>query len=190
MVRFFYVVLLVSILASCQNEKAYTPKPRSYHRIEFPIKKYKLVENGCPFAMEIPVYANIIANNKNQECWLNVEFPNFNAKLHLSYFPINNTTTLNKLSEDARTFAFKHTPMATAIDQKRINNSSNKTYGLEYNILGNTASNYQFFVSDSTRHYLRGSLYFNEKPNLDSTQPALEFIKTDIEHLIQSIRWK
>lgn len=125
-----------------------------------------------------------------QSCWKNVDFPQFNAKLHLSYFDIDKNITFAQLTEDARTFVFKHTAKATSIDQKKISRPAHKIFGLEYFIQGNTASNYQFYVSDSTQHYLRGALYFNEKPNLDSIKPVLEFLKMDIEHLISTIRWK
>ena len=121
---------------------------------------------------------------------VNLDFPEFNARLHISYFTIGNNIKLEQLTEDARTFVFKHTTKATAIDQKKIHNAAKKVFGLEYYIQGNTASNYQFYATDSSKHYLRGALYFNEKPNLDSIQPVLEFLKTDIEHLISTIRWK
>jgi len=182
---------ILSALNSCQN-RDYSPKPRSFHKIEFPDKKYEIFQDGCPFIFEIPQYSQLVLDqNKNaQECWKNLNFPRFNATLHLSYFQIADKSTFEQLTEDARTFVFKHTTKATAIDQKQINIEESNVYGLEYYIQGNTASNYQFYASDSIKHYLRGALYFNEKPNLDSIQPVLEFLKTDIEHLINTIRWK
>lgn len=189
----FKFLLLSSILltVSCNNEN-YSPKPRSFHRIMFPEKEYQVSLDGCPFLFESPSYSQLIEdkNKGAKQCWKNLNFPQFNATLHLSYYDINNIKTIDQLTEDARTFAFKHTSKATAIDQKKISNFETKVYGLEYYIQGNTASNYQFYVTDSTKHYLRGALYFNEKPNLDSIQPVLEFLKRDIEHLISTIRWK
>lgn len=183
--------LFLLFLCSCNNEE-YSPKPRAFHRINFPEKNYQTIQNGCPFTFEIPKYALLTEDpNKNaQKCWKNIEFPNYNAKVHLSYYDIKNSKHFEQLTEDARTFVFKHSTKATAIDQKKIQNKEAKIYGLEYYIQGNTASNYQFYVSDSSKHYLRGALYFNEKPNLDSIQPVLEFLKTDMERLINTIRWK
>ncbi|WP_240458440.1 MULTISPECIES: hypothetical protein [Sphingobacterium] len=123
-------------------------------------------------------------------CWKNLDFPQFNARLHLSYFNIGPHSTLEQLTEDARTFVFKHTTMASAIEQKDIFIKEQNIYGLEYEIQGNTASNYQFFISDKSKHYLRGALYFNEKPHLDSIQPVLDFVKKDIRHLINSTKWQ
>lgn len=125
-----------------------------------------------------------------QPCWMDLVFPQFNARIHLSYMPVNGKDNFNNLVEDARTFAFNHTIKATAIDQSRIRRSDDRVYGLKYEIKGNAASGVQFFVTDSTSHYLRGALYFHEKPRLDSIQPVLDFLKADIDTLIHSLRWK
>ncbi|WP_270088784.1 gliding motility lipoprotein GldD [Sphingobacterium sp. SYP-B4668] len=192
--RIYVAIVLVLIgllgLQACQED--YSPKPRGYFRIEFPEKKYASTQTGCPFDFEIPTYARLSKddNKEAKPCWLNLDFPAFNARLHLSYFHIDNSASLQQLTEDARTFAFNHTVKATAIEQKRIFDQSRRIYGIQYYIRGNTASNDQFFVSDSTTHYLRGALYFNEKPHLDSIQPVLDFINNDIERIIETIHWK
>ena len=192
MTRAYLLLLLVIGLAiSCSNNE-YSPKPRGYYRIDLPKKEYILSETGCPFSFEIPTYSILLQDSleKSAPCTKNLEFPQFNAKLHLSYFDINNINTFDQLSEDARKFAFKHTAKATGIKQKLIKKPSHDVYGIEYFIDGNTASNYQFYISDSTKNYLRGALYFKEKPNLDSIQPVLDFLENDIKHLINTFRWK
>jgi gliding motility-associated lipoprotein GldD len=94
------------------------------------------------------------------------------------------------LTEDARKFAFKHTVKATSIDQGIIRYPDRKIYGIYYAIDGNAASSVQFFLTDSTKHYLRGSLYFNSVPRLDSIQPVLTFVKKDVDVLIKTLKWK
>ena len=186
------VIGCAMLLLACQQAD-YSPKPRGYYRITLPEKNYvDTAITGCPFVFAIPTYSELLSDgNRNaQPCWKNLDFPQFNARLHISYFPIGPASTFDQLTEDARTFVFKHTAKATGIDQRRINLPEEQVYGLEYSISGNTASNYQFYVSDSTHHYLRGALYFNEKPNLDSIQPVLEFLEEDIRHLIHTFRWK
>lgn len=170
----------------------YSPKPRGYFRVVLPEKEYDTLSSGCPFVFDVPVYARQEPDRsaEAQPCWMDINFPQFNARIHLSYMPVSGRDNFNELVEDARTFAFNHTVRATAIDQQRISRPDANVYGLKYDIKGNTASNIQFFVTDSTRHYLRGALYFHEKPRLDSIQPVLDFIKADIDTLIQSIRWK
>ncbi|WP_437920116.1 gliding motility lipoprotein GldD [Sphingobacterium sp. LRF_L2] len=190
---FNYIFLFILLFGISCTSTDYSPKPRGFFRIVFPETQYVSdAPIGCPFSFERPIYANLTdtPDKEQHPCWKNIDFPQFNARLHLSYFAIGPHATLTQLTEDARTFAFKHTAKATAIDQAKIYYPENDVFGLTYTIEGNTASSFQFFVSDSTRHYLRGALYFNEKPNLDSIQPVLAFLKTDVEHLISTVRWK
>lgn len=185
-----YLLLAALCIISCNNND-YSPKPRGFHRIIFPERSYQKSDTGCPFYFESPVYSQLITDKSSnaKPCWKNLDFPQFNARLHLSYFRIGENSTLEQLTEDARTFVFKHTTMASAITQKEIDIPEHRVFGLEYHIQGNTASNYQFFITDKSNHYLRGALYFNEKPHLDSIQPVLEFIEKDITHLINTARW-
>jgi len=86
--------------------------------------------------------------------------------------------------------AFKHTVKAFDIEQNTISFPEKKVYGLVYIIEGNAASAYQFHLTDSTNHFVRGSLYFNNVPNQDSIQPVLEYIEKDIHHLFETFEWK
>lgn len=184
-------LLLISIIsASCGG--AYTPKPRAYFRIEFPEKKYQSYQSACPYRFDYPVYAEIVPDTKPdaQPCWIDVAYPQFNGRLHLSYQTISSKKQFDNLVEDARTFAFKHTVKATAIDEAVISYPDRKVYGIYYSIEGNTASSLQFFITDSTKNYLRGALYFNEQPKIDSIKPVLDFIKKDIDVMIKSFQWK
>lgn len=185
------ILALINLFVACQNND-YSPKPRGYHRIDLPNKSYVKTSTGCPYDFEIPAYATLEndPHDESRACWKNLRFPQFNAILHISYFDINANATFDQLTEDARTFVFKHTSKASAIDQQSIRYPERHIYGLQYDIKGNTASNTQFYVSDSSTHYLRAALYFNEKPNIDSIQPILDFLKKDIDHLLQTITWK
>ena len=144
----------------------------------------------CPFSFEVPDYANIEQDPRNidNKCWFNINFTSLNASIYLSYKTVNND--LNIFLEDSRTLAFKHTAKAIDIQQKIINNPDRNMFGLIYDIKGDAASDYQFHLTDSTHHFLRGSLYFNNAPNQDSIQPVLDFIKKDIEHLFETFEWK
>lgn len=187
--RLIWVVLVCGLWGCTQH---YSPKPRGYFRIVFPEKAYHPFSSACPYTFDIPQYAVMEPDHTAdaQSCWMDLHFPQFNARIHLSYLPVSGPDSFNQLVEDARTFAFNHTVKATAIDQQRINLPDAGVYGLKYEIKGNTASSIQFFLTDSTNHYLRGALYFHEKPRLDSIQPVLNFIAADIDTLIHSLRWK
>ena len=197
---------MLLLCASCSSPD-YAPKPKGYFNIKFPKKEYRVYQSGCPFSFDYPVYAQIEADKENVKenikenvknvrenddagCWNNMNFPRFNARLHLTYYGVFSAKEYNNLVEDARTLAFKHTVKANAIDQKLISYPERKVYGVYYAIEGNTASSVQFFLTDSAKNYFRGALYFNERPQYDSIAPVLSFIKKDIDRMIQSFRWK
>lgn len=187
----FLLIFCVSIV-SCSNddEDSIAPKPRSYFRLSFPEKKYIKYDSICPFTFDIPVYSKM-DNDKNygaEPCWLNLNFPTFNGTLHLSYKAVNGN--IKGYLEDTYTLASKHQIKASGIEEHLISKDSNKVYGLIYEIKGNAASSIQFFLTDSTHHFLRGALYFNAVPNTDSIAPVLEFIRQDIYQMISSFKWK
>lgn len=184
------VFLSVVLLTSCSTD--YTPKPRGYFKIELPEKSYQSYQSDCPYSFDYPVYAQVLQDSASnaRPCWLDVSYPQFNGRIHLSYQTISSKKIFNELVEDARTFAFKHTVKATAIDEAIISYPDQKVYGIYYSIDGNTASSVQFFLTDSTHNYLRGALYFNEQPRLDSIQPVLDFVKKDIDVMIKTFKWK
>jgi gliding motility-associated lipoprotein GldD len=179
-------------IAACDQKPEYAPKPRGYYRIHFPKRAYREYKSDCAYTFTYPTYA-IIEPDKTpgaKSCWINLQMPQFNGTLHLSYQPIISKKIFNELIEDAHTFAFKHTVKATSIDEGIIRYPDRRVYGIYYTIEGNAASSAQFFLTDSTRHYLRGALYFNTAPRLDSIQPVLNFVKKDMAVLIKSLRWK
>lgn len=182
--------IVYSQIAACGSD--YSPKPRGYFKIDFPEKKYQEYKEACPFSFDYPVYASIILDTKKdaKPCWMDVYYPDFNGRIHLSYQSFSNKKQFDQLVEDARTFAFKHTVKATAIDEAVISYPERKVYGIYYSIDGNTASSVQFFLTDSTKNYIRGALYFNEQPRLDSIQPVLDFVKKDIDHMIKTFKWQ
>jgi gliding motility-associated lipoprotein GldD len=161
-----------------------------YFRIDFPPKKYQTYKGECPFSFDYPLYARVIKSDmaNAEPCWLNVEFPQFNAKVHLSYKYVSGN--INEIIEECHTLAYKHAIKADAIDEKLYIDSANKVFGMLYEIKGNAASSIQFYVSDSTKNFLRGALYFNVRPNKDSLAPVIDFIEQDITQLMETLRWK
>ncbi|WP_449435940.1 gliding motility lipoprotein GldD [Pedobacter steynii] len=187
-----FLSFYVNDVALCLYHRGnYSPKPRGYFNIEMPKKVYKTFNSGCAFSFDYPVYAEMQKDSSRdtRPCWYNLSFNQFNARLHLTYYDIASKNEYEGLIEDARTFAFKHTVKANSIDQRLINYPEKKVYGVYYAIEGNTASSVQFFLTDSTKHYFRGALYFNERPQYDSIQPVVSFIKKDIDRMISTFRW-
>lgn len=183
------IVGLSFVLVSCNDD--YTPKPRGFQRIEFPNEKtYTNYSSDCGFSMKIPSYATVEPDNhpNAEKCWYNVNYGPFGATLHLSYKSFTNNTELLKLTEDARTMVYKHTIKADEIYETQIGNAY--IHGMLYELSGNTATNFQFYVLDSTHHFIRGALYFNSQTNNDSIAPVLTYLKTDIVDMLESLRWK
>ncbi len=186
----FTAALFVSlfILAGCGQTPV--PKPAGYFRIDLPEKSYVHFDSPCSYSIEYPQYAviNLHPGAASDTCWMDIEFPSLKAKIHLTYFDIRNN--LASLTEISRDMAYRHTIRAEAIDEKLWANDSSRVYGILYDLKGNTASAVQFFVTDSTRHYLRGSLYFMAQPNEDSLMPVITYLREDIIHLIETLNWR
>jgi len=182
------LLLLSLLLIGCG--KTPVPKPAGYFRIDLPEKEYLHYNAPCSYSLEYPAYGviNLRPSGALDTCWMDIEFPMFKAKLHLTYFNVNNN--LPSLTEMARELVYKHTIKADAIEEKVWENDSTAVYGVFYDLRGNTASAVQFFLTDSTTHYLRGSLYFMTQPNEDSLSPVISFLREDIVHMIETLNWE
>jgi gliding motility-associated lipoprotein GldD len=185
-----FLFTLFIFLYSCNGgEEIISPKPRTYFRITFPKKEYVSYKGDCPFTCEIPAYSKMTLDTdpRAEPCWLNLDFPSFRGRLHLSYKPVKGN--IDGYLEQTYTMAAKHQIKASGIEEQLVSKESAKVYGLVYNIEGNAASSVQFFLTDSTNHFLRGALYFYAVPNTDSIKPVVQFIQKDIQHLIETFQW-
>lgn len=187
--KLIILILVLIISVNCKNEKP-IPKPYGYQRFSFENKNYQQLKEDFPYSFDFPTYAKIEKDKAydTQDYWINIVFPELKGKLHLSYKPIKKN--LKQLTEDAHKLAYKHSQMADAIKEKQFINKEKKVYGLIYQIKGNTASPVQFYVTDSIKNFLRGSLYFDAHPNKDSLNPVISYVYKDIERLIESFEWK
>jgi gliding motility-associated lipoprotein GldD len=194
MKKLSYILLLISVilLGACEDEKNLgTPRQRGFQRINFPERvQQKYVLTQCNYSFEQPNYVVVEPNSypNAEECWYNIEYKPFGATLHLSYKSVENREELFKLLNDSRQMVFKHVMRADQIIENYIN--TNQFHGIFYELDGSTATNAQFYVTDSTHHFLRGSLYFNSKTNQDSIAPVLKHLKEDMIQLINTLNWK
>lgn len=186
-VNIFFAAIAL-LLIGCQS--APIPKPRGYFRIDFPEKKYRLFDSTFPYRFNYPVYGRIVKDMQrgSEPYWINIEFPKYKAKFHISYKQVNGN--LDALTEDIRTLAYKHTIKADAINERQFIDANKKVYGILYDIRGDAASSFQFYVTDSVKHFLRGALYFSTHPNKDSLAPAIDFFGKDMIALIETLEWK
>jgi gliding motility-associated lipoprotein GldD len=188
----FAIHLLLFTLIACNSD--YSPKPRGYFRIDFPKHEYQTFDQPeFPYSFEYPVYGKIIrdttffGDKPENPYWINVDFPRFHARIYISYKQVEGN--FDKLRDDAYKMTYKHTYKASSIEDSIIHTPLGVN-GVFFNVSGNAATAKQFFVSDSTRHFLRGALYFDTAPNSDSLSIVNDFLQLDMNHIINSLRWK
>lgn len=185
-------ILLLSLIVLGSCEETYTPKPVAYTRVSLPEPTYTKTEGpnwDCPYQFEYSSQSAITVDPRyrNKTCWYNLYYPRFRATIHLTYAEVDGN--LSEQIEEARKLAMKHIAKATKIMENPIQNDSSRVFGLKYSFRGETASDVQFFLTDSTSHFLRGSLYFSVHPNKDSLAPIIDYVDRDIDHLIETIKW-
>lgn len=193
-IRASFYILLVVLLAACNSD--YTIKPRGFFKINFPQKSYQSFQKeGFPYTFEYPTYAQVVQDSlffeerAENPYWLNVDFPQFGGRIHLSYKDVTKNN-FDSLVNDAFTLSYKqHTYKASAIDPVPFT-TPNGISGVYFSLRGNTATANQFFITDSVKHFVRGALYFSATPNEDSLRPVNDFLRKDMEHLINTLQWK
>ncbi|MCC6815675.1 MAG: hypothetical protein IT267_04630 [Saprospiraceae bacterium] len=182
------------MILSCK-ENVYNPKPRIYPKVVLPEKKYQSFQSkDCPFEFSIPEYAKyekdtIFFDTLAGPCWFNVYYYNLDARLYCTYKAIANTNDLDRSIKETYRLVTGHMVRAEYIDERPIH-KPNKINGMIYEIEGPSATPFQFYLTDSIRHFIRGSLYFNTKINPDSLAPYYEFTKIDIVEMINTFQFK
>lgn len=185
------IICIISIFFfSCEERKIYVPKQRGYFRIDFPERTKETFKKDYPYSFQYPSYAQIEIDSSAyvEPYWMNLQFPEFKATIHISYKNVANN--LNVFVDDAHFLVFKHDIKAEAIKTQEFHYNDKNVHGLLFDIKGDAASLMQFYITDSTEHFLRGALYFNVPPNKDSLAPVVDFMREDIIDLISSFEWK
>lgn len=190
---FILKLSILIFLSACTDN--YTPRPEGYFKIAFPEKKYQEFDMpGYPYKFEYPVYGKIVKDSSffgeapENPWWINIYFPQFNGTLFISYKEIGKYS-LEKLLNDAFNLTNKHSVRASYIDDSLML-TPNNIHGMFFKVSGEVATANQFFLTDSTKHFLRGALYFNVAPNQDSLMPVNAFLIEDVRHLINTFQWK
>jgi len=182
----FFCVLIVLIFFSCNEE--FLPKPKGLLRLEYPSPSYSRQKLDCDFSFEKNTSAILKKSFKNDECGYVIEYPKQNATIYLSYRKVSGN--LIKLLKDAQNLTQEHVVKADEIIPKSYEDPKNKIYGMFYEVLGDAASQSQFYITDSVDHFLLGSLYFKVKPNYDSIFPSAKYLQKDMQKLMESTKWE
>ena len=168
------------------------PKPKALLRLDYPVPKYRAVDLNLPFTFEENTMTKNITHikvaNDSMALGIDINYPALKGTIYLTYNKINNN--LISLIKDAQNLTQKHTIKADEIIEQKYIDASRKVFGMFYEVGGNAASQSQFYVTDSIHHFLNGSLYFYAKPNYDSIYPAAVYLKNDIRHIMETLKWK
>lgn len=189
------VVTVIGLLGlffyACGEGERPLPKPKGYFRIDLPEKDYVKVDTLMRYAFDVPSYALLTHDPyaPEQTNWVNVEMPCFKASIHLTHKDVKGN--LNDYLEDVHTMITKHLQKANGMNDSLIVNPERKVYGMMIEMEGKgVATPLQFYLTDSTANFVRGALYFNFVPNNDSMQPVINFIRQDIDRIIETFEWK
>lgn len=183
------VAFALLFLFSCSSESV-VPKPRGFMKTNYPKKEYKLTATSCPYTFELPTYIHIQDKPvKGDTCFKDLLIPHFNAAIHLTYKSISSDSVLAQNIDQAHNLAYAHTEKADDIQKTAVIDSKRGVYGIIYDIEGNAASQVQFFLTDSSHHFIRAALIFNHRPNYDSLMPAIQYLREDIDQMIKTFKW-
>ena len=180
--------LVMITFLSCT--KVSSPKPYGYYRITMPDTSY------VPFEATYPNYPYTFALSENavvqpradEPYWINIYYPMVDATIHCSYKPVHNN--LRELTNDALEFVYRNASFANSIPEREYSHPEAKVYGVLFDLEGNTASSCQFFITDSTHHFFRASVYCNCPPNADSLAPVYNYLRTDVIKMVETFEWK
>lgn len=210
------VVGLATMLAGCGGGDI-TPKPKAFMRIDLPEHEYFLLDTMRTNPGDTIVWPNgdtsialtgytktfpfVFEANKciewtekdapKGEVWVDLLYPEWDGVVFLTYKRLHGREDLRGQTDTSSRLLEKHYQFTSGIEEQQYNDPVARVYGTTYRLRGSrVASTYQFWVTDSVNHFLRGALYLNKVPNNDSLAPVLEYIQADMDHLIETLRWR
>ncbi|MEM6394720.1 MAG: hypothetical protein AAF741_00130 [Bacteroidota bacterium] len=193
--HFILFILFFAFLPACRETNS-VPKPRSFPRVIYPDRNYVDFQTDyCNFTFQHPDYAQVVQKElffddaPADPCWFDLEMPAFNGQIHFTYYPVEDFADWEKRRDEGFKLAGYHNVRASYTEEIRIDRDPDFG-GMIFDIEGEAASPFQFFVTDSLNHFVRGALYFNTKSRPDSLKPVVEFVKEDIYRMLETFEWQ
>jgi len=182
--RSLLILTVILCLSSCKDDV--TIKPNAMLRLKYAEAVYDTVRTDCPFTF-LKNRNSYVVSKPN--CGINLNYPQMKATIYLTYQEVKRNN-LDSLLYDAQKLAYNHTIKASEIPEKLFINKEKNTYGMFYQINGNAATQAQFYVTDSVKNFITGSIYFEAKPNFDSIYPAVVYLRNDMRAIMETLEWK
>lgn len=182
----------ITITTGCGAD-APTPKPTAYLRIDMPEKSYAPFDTALlPFSFEKAADAEVLwKKDTRTEKWIDLSYPQYRGVIYLTYKALESPDSLRAQIDTSYHFLSQHFKFSTGVDEQQFVHPQSHIYATTYHLKGtNVASTYQFWATDSVRHFLRGALYLDYTPNNDSLAPIIEYLQDDINHLLETLTWK
>lgn len=182
--KVFFTGFVAFLSVSCKEDQL--PKPSGMLALNYPAAEYSFFElENCPYSFQKNEKGKV---QLEEGCSMIINYPKLNGALYLTYRPVENN--IEQLLSDAQKLTYEHVIKADNIIEEKYVSDTEHVYGMFYDVSGNAASQSQFYVTDSTEHFLTGSIYFNTRPNYDSIYPAADYLRKDIRRLMESLGWK
>jgi gliding motility-associated lipoprotein GldD len=188
MIRLAFVLIL--LLSACSGEPIPIPKPPTYLRLELPDHNYTKYQSNCGYSFDAPklfLIKDVVDSSGRMLCHKDIDMGPLKGMIHFSF--IDMVEPLARYVNYANDKVDEHKLKATAIEDVRIIEPSRHVYGTFFELQGDVASPFQFYLTDSTSKFVSGVVYFNSRPNYDSLKPSLDYLKKDLMRMIHSFKW-
>lgn len=185
---------VIAIISACSSNTEYVPKPKGFQRIDLPKYEYIQLTEKHPYTFKYSKNAIILkdTNGLVEPHWIHVYYPQFKATIDITYkaLGVNSGNDFKKLINDANKLTAKHQIKASSIEEMVVLRPEDKRKSYLYMLQGEVPSPYQFHITDSTKHFLSGALYFDTATQNDSLDPVIRYLKQDVIMMMNSVEWK
>ncbi|MFN4085020.1 MAG: gliding motility lipoprotein GldD [Spirosomataceae bacterium] len=187
-----FILTFWSIILACQQApESFTPKPRGFFRIPLPPVAYQSLAGNYPYQFEYSTSAVVQPDTHGlaEPHWIILYYPALQARVQFTYKNFNgDLPRLQAHITDAFRLADKHLVRATEKRESVVSLPSGKK-AVVIELKGEVPSHFQFYMTDTTRHFLRGAVYLNQATQDDSLKPIIDYVVRDCYHLMNSLRW-
>jgi len=185
----FLIITIVLLAVSC-TEPSYTPKPPTYLRLELPEPTYANYDDSCSYNFNLSQLYKV-SNAPDQmpgTCHKRIDLGPLNGTAYIRYWDMRQPLAyyVNSANDEID----KHKLKADNIVNETILRSKDRVFGSFFELQGDVATPFQFYLTDSTSRFLYCEVLFNSTPNYDSLRPSLDYLKRDLDEFVNTLNWE
>ena len=184
------IFLTLFIVASCGQDEITIPKPPTYLRLNLPNHSYANFTDNCPYSFDASTLFKVekVEEKGVETCHKDIQLGALNGIIHFSY--IDMVEPLSRYVNYSNDKVDEHKIKATSIEDVKIVRPKDRVFGTFFELKGDVATPFQFYLTDSTSRFVSGVVYFNSVPNYDSLRPSIEYLKVDLMRMVNTFKWK